>query len=340
MKTHKKSIFSFILLSFILLVTSCSSDKDEVVLNLNKLDLEKYEVNFNFDPEAEDIESQSVKILAGNGDYSVFIVDKNVADCEYNVEENNIIISGKAIGKTKVIVTDKLVEVATIDVYVRVEKIIIDNIKDAKISLEIPQGVELNKTYNISFGNGGYAAESSDEEIIQASITNNTLKLYSPSVTKGGEATVIVTDNLGVTYELEISLTTTVIPYPDNVLKGFEQISRETFMFNDYQAGYGTSFKTKQSEELDNTLSVSYSDWWGEGDSSLNIYFKGERKAGIIEGGQIDVTNIGGITVEEKVDLAYLNIFKINEDLMYVAFSYIDEEDVLRLGYMVIKAKA
>lgn len=348
MKTQYKILF---LLFLCLGISSCNSDdNDKSVDTSNLIELEQSEVRIKLqevpenpiegeedteEPIAEDINSVSVAILSGNGDYSAFSLNEKVATATYSEEKNAVVVNAKRIGKANIVVLDKNIESTTLKVSVFENENIILKDVEGDLNFELKRGERLDQTYNIEEGNGGFVAKSSNEEIVKAEVTfGKMLKLTTPNGAVDGEATITIIDQCDVKLELKVTITTTVIPYNETELENLKLIDNVTFRFNNATAVYDYKHTNLISEEGENTIGVTKKSYWGKNEKVL-IYFKGERDIRIVEDAEIESENYNGLTFEGKSKLSYMNIFHKTDKLFYASFSYLDKDNILRFGYFV-----
>lgn len=354
MKTQYKVLY---LLSLCLGITisSCSSDNDDNPKDTsNLIELEQNEVRIklqdvpenpidgeenNEESNDEYINSASIKVLSGNGDYSAFSLNEKVATATYDAESNSVQIEAHQIGKVQIIVLDKNIESSNISTLVyENDKIELADV-EGDLEFELKPGTKLNKTYKILGGNGGFIAKSSDEDIVKAEITyGSTLKLTTPNGAIDGEATVTITDQCDFEMEVKVIIKTTVIPYTETELESLKLIDGPSFRFNNSTAYSGYTFVNRVDEDGTNVVGVTQESYWGD-DEKVLIYFKGDRNIGIIEDADIECANYNGMTIEGKAKLTYMNIFHTTSSTMYISLSYLDKNNTLKFGYIITNIK-
>lgn len=113
-------------------------------------------------------ETTSINILTGSGSYEA--TSSSIAVATASISGNKVVITGKAIGSTKVTVKDKITgKVAVINVSVSAK----NNIKLAQTTTEIKVGVTRNVV--ISSGSGNYVAVSGNTGVVTVNISGNVL---------------------------------------------------------------------------------------------------------------------------------------------------------------------
>ena len=142
-------------------------------------------------------ESDMVFILVGSGNYTISCSDTNVADVLLDGSE--ITITGKAVGKATVTVTDMTSGITT-DIIVTV------SYKDLKLernNVTMYYG-EMTNVY-INSGNGEYSVSNSSPGVIDVSLDGSTITIEAKAT---GNATVMVTDTTsGMTAFIIVTVT-------------------------------------------------------------------------------------------------------------------------------------
>ncbi len=170
----KKTILGIILIAFIAIL-SCSKDELEAFYKYLKINKNRSSLAVG--------ETKQVEILEGNGGYKAIpLENEKVA---VTLKSKTIFIKGKKAGNTKVIVTDKENQKATIDVTVNE---IIKDITVAKTAVDIRVGDKIE--IPILQGSGYYKARVNS---YKAKVELNDKKIIITGL-QVGNAKVTVTD--------------------------------------------------------------------------------------------------------------------------------------------------
>mgnify|MGYP001175447822 CR=1 FL=1 len=353
MKTQYKILF---LLFLCLGISSCNSDdNDKSVDTSNLIELEQSEVRIklqevsdnpiegeeidNEESVNENINSASIQILEGNGDYAVFSLNEKVATASYSEEHNAIIIEGKTIGKTKVFVVDQDIQSAEISVFTYMyDKIILqDNIES--IDFVIRAGKYPSKTIQILEGNGDYTVSVDTPKIVNAKINSRNELELTPFKTSSEDeltATVTVTDKAGFSTTIAVSVKSELNPYSPEEIEEIKLLNTETVVFNNYKTSSDYKFNSvlKDGRILLSTLKDSY---WGETGIKFNL--PADLQEGTVSGAKIDYDEFGNMdTSNGEVDLLYLNVVEKSNELIKAVFIVIDPyKETIKTGYFVLK---
>lgn len=133
----------------------------------------------------EEISITDVLIVKGNGNYKVTSSDPNIATASIN--DITVIIEGKNIGTTTLIITDKLGKTANINVQVTPMTVI--DLELAEDTIRVGKG----RSYNVPIlkGSGNYEVTSSNSNVTSATIETDVVEVKGLNL---GEAKLIVTD--------------------------------------------------------------------------------------------------------------------------------------------------
>lgn len=190
----KFGAFSLIFALFLSIGFYSCGDDDEIVVDL-KVDYESTTIDLTVSNE------QIINILEGNGGYGATSADNKVATA--TVEGTKVKIKGIGEGQTKVTIVDQKNQkkVFTVNVKDVIVDLTVD--RESPIALIKGQSVEVN----ITSGNGGYEAKSSDAKVAKATITDNKVKIEALAI---GESVVTITDKKGKKVELTVNVDETV----------------------------------------------------------------------------------------------------------------------------------
>ena len=320
MKTKYSFLFLFLaILSFC--IVSCSNDDDTPV--------ETEEANIVIDKDSINIiieGSRSLNITDGNGEYSAFSVNNNVATVSLSGQVVNV--QGIGIGKTSVIISDKNTQLKVVPVIVyQYNQITLE--KDELI-FDFLLGNEKSVELNILKGNGDYEVVS-DNDQIRVSLSEDTIVTVSTvKGYKGGTANITVTDACDRKTVLKVEANATTDPYTEEELAGITGDSSQRYYFNGH-AGfsiYTDSFFNTTENGMNMYGWDYYSFNW------LKIYFPGDKSVGEKTGGKIDY-NFYADEVIEYADLTKCKVVKNDGANIWIVYAYLDKNGVLIPGYIV-----
>lgn len=145
-------------------------------------------------------------ITDGGGNYSVFSSNEDVAIAELN--GNTITVSSISFGQVSIIVSDSSSQYKEVSVFSHYTEILLEGFETNLRYGHTERIVEVS----ILQGNKGYNIESSDEDIIAATISDDDSKIILKL--KGeGDASLTLTDSFGLIKEIPISIGITNEPY-------------------------------------------------------------------------------------------------------------------------------
>lgn len=176
-------------------------------------------------------------IAGGRAPYTVTSSDVNIARA--TVEGNRLAITGVGFGSTQLTISDMDAKTLRITVNVGASQGLFT---DAPRALTIPNE-RLTRTYTITGGSAPYTAKSSDERIVRASVSGQTLKLESIGF---GAAEVVISDKDSSTIAISVSVKAsqnlfTTAPSPVYIVNGESR---------DYQITGGSLPYTATSTDL------------------------------------------------------------------------------------------
>lgn len=185
--------------------TACSSDDDdptpEVVVSKT--------ITVDTDTLKMDVAVTSTfNITDGGGDYKVFSENPEVATA--SVENNTVSVTSLRKGKTGVVISDaqgnyKRVMVQSMYMTMGFDK--------EAVAIGIKLGhTDGRATVTVTAGNGGYTAVVADENIATATVYGDNIVLTAKAE---GSTTLTVTDMIGLTKTVPVTVESSSIPYTD-----------------------------------------------------------------------------------------------------------------------------
>mgnify|MGYP001437036990 FL=1 len=143
----------------LLFVAACSSDDDKTPIIDEESNLEVSNSEVILD--ADNLEDQEVEILDGAGGYKAFATNPDIVDVELN--NSTLLLKGKKVGATKIIVQDVDNQLATITVKVMHTKL---SIEETDLHMVTLLGTKKSIATTILSGNGGYSVEVEDNKVL------------------------------------------------------------------------------------------------------------------------------------------------------------------------------
>ena len=185
--------------------TACSSDDDDPTPEV----VESKTITVDTDTLKMDVAATSTfNITDGGGDYKVFSENPEVATA--SVENNTVSVTSLRKGKTGVVISDaqgnyKRVVVQSMYMTMGFDK--------EAVTIGIKLGhTDGRATVTVTAGNGGYTAAVADENIATARVSGDKIVLTAKAK---GTTTLTVTDMMGLTKTVPVTVESSSIPYTD-----------------------------------------------------------------------------------------------------------------------------
>lgn len=289
---------------------------DVLVAALNELTLDKTTLDINLGALGEP-GSGEAEIKTGNGDYSVQSSNPEIVTA--SISDDKVLVYGTAEGEATVTITDKKGKTAILSVNVIGPSYDLTVDVDPQIPIEIAKG-DPAIVINIISGNEGYQVESSDVNIVTASLNNNQITLNS---VKDGYGTVTLTDRKGRKIEFSI-----VVPF--DLTDSTERI---------YWDGYRADTASDANVSGNFTWGTTKSYIWNKGGSD-------SKTIKVVHSGTIQNPTLPKLTDEDnqtiqldalkvdKVDPSYTSGEPVVNSVFWVTF----EKDGKK-GFIVVKKK-
>lgn len=358
MKTQYKFL-SLLFLCLGITISSCSSDNDDNAKNTsNTIGLEQNEVKIklqdtpenpiegeenNEESNDEYINSASIKVLSGNGDYSAFSLNDKIVTAQYDAESNSVIIEGKSVGSVRIMVIDGQVESAAITALVFKHPRIALEDDIASLDLTIYNNNPQTTSYKIVEGNGNYKISVDKRGVVDAELNRNGELSITPINAEDEEsrtAIVTITDECKFVLNIEVKVQNSFKPYSTEELEAILKIDIPTVLFAGNKANNNYDYVNKKEGELTVFGAVREDDYSDGSLLGLRLYVPGEIKKGAIKGVQIDYDEFGDWdTSSGKKNVMYFEIIDINEKYIVAVFSALkgNYRGTLQSGYFVLE---
>lgn len=305
MKNKYKNLLWILAICLITLgFSSCSSDDDDVLTIEESSNLTLAET----DVRVVVGETTTVDIIEGNGDYTAFSLNEDIATVE--LIDNKININALASGKTGIVVSDKSSNYKSIAMVSFYEEIIL---KEQNVEIKMRVGNNGTKKVTVLGGNGDYIATSDDPEIASVSIEKNDIIIVGK---KEGTVNISIVDQLDVETMITATVITTTKAYEGEELEELKNDSSQRFFF-DGSYSSNTPIKTVEGE-----YNVYGWDYYGY--SYQKVYFKGDKSVGKKEEA-LFTFNEWWTPVHDRESIDF-EIVKNDGTLIWAIFSFIKNE--------------
>lgn len=263
-----KNIVGLLLLTAISTnLSSCSSEEDDTIINQET-------VNLTLEKDALNIpvgKSEEIKISKGNGDYKAFSLNPEIADIK--IESGKILVEGKSNGKTTIFVSDQnnqFVKVAISSYYESITT------NQEAMNIKMPIGNVKSATLTITAGNEGYTVTTDNNEIMSVSVSGNKIMIIGR---KEGTGNITIKDALDLTKVVNVTITTTDIPYEESELNAIKENDAIRYSLLERVANNDDIDQNEFYNSIKNNVNLygfNYYDW-----EYLKIYFSGDKTVGV-----------------------------------------------------------
>ena len=306
MKTRYALNILFAILHFGFL--SCDSDDDEVQL-LPEMALDQKEVKLMITQTAE------VNISGGGGEYDVYVADDSVADATLN--GTIVTITSKKLGVTDVIISDQNDSFQKLTVYSCIGETKFDR---SDFNFKIKLGNPEKFRFKITEGNTAYRASTEDVDIMEVKSYGDEIVLTAK---QEGNASLIVTDLLGLETVVPVTVTSTTIPFTSEDLEEIKANEKNRYELRGENMDYDwvRYFNTKDENGLNHYGWEYYSSMY------FKISFSGDKSVGVKTGSRL-ATKLDWDEPETD-DEINLEIIKNNGTKIWAVFSFVKDEKLI-----------
>lgn len=241
-------------------------------------------------------ENAAFAITSGGGSYKLLNENDDIATVA--VDGNTVTVTGIEKGWAGVIITDAN------GIYKRVA--IHSEYHDLRFDKEsLTVGIKLGHTdgsamLTVTGGNDSYTATVADESVARvSSVSGNVITIGAVGE---GTTTVTVTDGLGITRTIPVTVSVSTIPFTDDEKASILERTDNVFNWDTYNSySWGT-----WSTPVDNGQQTVYWDYYGY--YFMKLYFDGDLSAGQKTGGKLEYKFSwgGSSTTVENVDVEVL----------------------------------
>ncbi len=265
--------------------TACSDDDDEPAYPTPN-QVEKSEIAFDTDTVKVGVrETATFNITEGAGDYKVIAEDTAVATA--SISGNTVTVSSQKKGITGLVVSDAKGAYKRIMVKSMYFTMTLDK-QEVKVGMKLGH---TDGTANVKVleGNGNYAAVSADESVAKISYIQGDSLIAILGVATGS-TTITVTDMMGLTQTVNVTVETTSIAYTEEEKQELmnDNTLHWTWDGSTVDRSYSSSYKFTH-ETADDGRTVAYyaysSTWWTS--KYAQVWFDGDFSVGKKTNGRI-----------------------------------------------------
>ena len=302
--------------------TACSNDEDTPEVNPDP----KVETALTFDTDTVSVgvgETATLNITAGGGEYKAFCENPDVATL--TVKEKAITVTAIKSGLTGIVVSDAAGNYKRVLVKAMYKNILLDK---EEVNVKIKVGhIAGYTTLTVTGGNGGYEAVSDHEDIVDIySVVDSVITIRGVS---NGTAMITITDKMGVSKKVKVTVTTTDIPYTDEEKADIMASTQENIVFDNNQAqGYGSlSIGEKDGKKL---AQWNYSDY-----IYLKCWFSGDLTVGMKTDGKVEINTDYWNPTVSTYEGVNVEILKVSDTHVW-GIMWVMKDNYLHYGYFVL----
>ena len=315
--------YSAVMTAFLALgFTACSNDEDTPEVKPEP----KVETALTFDTDTVSVgvgETATLNITAGGGEYKAFCENPDVATL--TVKEKAITVTAIKSGLTGIVVSDAAGNYKRVLVKAMYKNILLDKEEvDVKIKVGHTAGYT---TLTVTGGNGGYEAVSDHEDIVDIySVVDSVITIRGVS---NGTAMITITDKMGVSKKVKVTVTTTDIPCTDEEKADIMASTQENIVFDNNQAqGYGSlSIGEKDGKKL---AQWNYSDY-----IYLKCWFSGDLTVGMKTDGKVEINTDYWNPTVSTYEGVNVEILKVSDTHVW-GIMWVMKDNYLHYGYFVL----
>lgn len=318
MKKIYRFIFTFYIIALIL--SSCNeNDENNDMLEMKNTP----ELRFSEDLISVIVGQEvNFEITQGGDEYNVFSLDPDIASAE--IENNEVVISGKSSGNTFVIVSDQSGQYKKNPITAYYDKLILDQ---EILDVEIAIGKPISVTVKVIQGNGTYSAMSDKDDILSTRISGEDIII---TALKEGDANVTVKDIMGVEAMFQVHISVSTNPYTEQELNEIKSNAMERYEFESNKVEKSRYYPFTYVIENDMNK-YGWSTSWGD---HLTIWFSGDKSVGKKEVAKLSQLTYG-CTTFNNVPVNF-EVIKNNGTKFWAVYSLI-QDDKLYYGYLCSK---
>ena len=315
--------YSAVMTAFLALgFTACSNDEDTPGVKPEP----KVEAALTFDTDTVSVgvgETATLNITAGGGEYKAFCENPDVATL--TVKEKAITVTAIKSGLTGIVVSDAAGNYKRVLVKAMYKNILLDK-EEVNVKIKVGHTAGYT-TLTVTGGNGGYEAVSDHEDIVDIySVVDSVITIRGVS---NGTAMITITDKMGVSKKVKVTVTTTDIPYTDEEKADIMASTQENIVFDNNQAqGYGSlSIGEKDGKKL---AQWNYSDY-----IYLKCWFSGDLTVGMKTDGKVEINTDYWNPTVSTYEGVNVEILKVSDTHVW-GIMWVMKDNYLHYGYFVL----
>lgn len=259
--------------------TACSSDDDDSI-KYKTLPAPVERGEFVVDVDTVEVgvgETASFNISKGGGDYKLINENPDIATA--SLSGNTVTVNSSEMGWAGIIVSDAKGNYKRVVIRSLYKNMFLDK---ESVSVGIKLGhTDGQEKITITGGNGGYEAQCADEDIAKvSSVSDNVVTVQAVAQ---GTTTLTITDVMGVTKTINVTVTTTTVPFSDSEKNEIMERTSNIISWDGQNSkSYGTySVDDDNEQKLVQWTYYSYSYY------SVNVWFDGDLSVGKKNNGKV-----------------------------------------------------
>jgi len=222
-------------------------------------------------------ESATFNITSGGGDYK--IINENPEIASGTISGSAVTVASVKKGITGLVISDAQGNYKRIMVKSMYFKMAL-NKEAVEIGMKLGHTTGATAIVAVTAGNGNYTAVSADEKIVKvAGIADSVITLNGVAE---GTTSVTITDMMGLTKTVNVTVKTTTIPYDDDE-KQAQMADNTSIIAWDSNTSY--SYWGTFSTQIENNQQEVY--WDASGYYFLKVYFDGDLTVGKKANGKV-----------------------------------------------------
>lgn len=266
-------------------------------------------------------ETATINITDGGGTYKVVAENPNFVTAELN--GNAITLTGVEKGIAGVLITDAQGNYKHISVKCMYKTMTLDK-SDVTVGMKLGH-IDGTAKVTVTGGNGGYTAESANENVATASVSGDVITIQGRNE---GETTIVITDMMGLKQTVSVKVEVSTIPFTEDEKAEVLALTENKMVFDGDEAlyvNYGGEYTVAQADGY--VTMESYYSWYQR--YGFVMKFKGDLTVGKKEEGTFKNNSWNGGIDLSGVDYEILK----NDGSRIWGICSVVKDDYLHTGY-------
>lgn len=273
-------------------------------------------------------EETTARVLDGGGEYRAFSENPEIATVA--IEGQTLKLTGKSGGVTSVVLSDKANQYKRFPVSARYGKIVLEK---SEVRMAIKLGHVGRVQYvKVTEGNGEYSAVSDNESIVRIQYVRDGVIALNPVA--AGEASVTVTDAMGLTTTLKVVIESVSAMYTDEEKEDLKKVNRNELFFAGRDMSYELNYGSPSFRILNGRPTFRYNRGRSNTPQQVffNLSFDGDFTEGVKQNPQVSykMQYVNAFTFPNPT----VEVIKATEDRVWIVFSQIIRNKV-EGGYLI-----